>query len=130
VGPGGAIVIGGVAGALCYSAVRMKPRLGYDDALDVVGVHAVGGIWGALSTGLFASVVVNAAGANGLFYGNPLQLLVQATAVVASIGFSFIGSTILLKVTDALVGLRVMDESEQIGLDLTEHEEAAYAFEA
>ena len=130
VGPGAAIVIGGVAGALCYSAVRMKPRLGYDDALDVVGVHAVGGIWGALATGLFASVVVNAAGANGLFYGNPHQLLVQAIAVIASIGFSFIGSTILLKVTDALVGLRVLDESEQIGLDLTEHEEAAYAFEA
>jgi Amt family ammonium transporter len=130
VGPGAAIVIGGVAGALCFSAVRMKSRLGYDDALDVVGVHAVGGIWGALATGLFASVLVNAAGANGLFYGNPHQLLVQGIAVGASIGFSFIGSVILLKATDALVGLRVMDESEQVGLDLTEHEEAAYAFEA
>ena len=81
VGPGAAIVIGGVAGALCYSAVRMKSRFGYDDALDVVGVHAVGGIWGALATGLFASVLVNAAGANGLLYGNPRQLLIQATAV-------------------------------------------------
>ncbi|MGC2304631.1 ammonium transporter [Candidatus Binatus sp.] len=130
VGPGAAIVIGGVAGALCYSAVRMKSRFGYDDALDVVGVHAVGGIWGALATGLFASVLVNAAGANGLFYGNPRQLFIQATAVVATMAFSFIGSTVLLKVTDALVGLRVMDESEQVGLDLSEHEEAAYAFEA
>jgi Amt family ammonium transporter len=108
----------------------MKSRLGYDDALDVVGVHAVGGIWGALATGLFASVLVNAAGRDGLFYGNPRQLLVQAIAVVASIAFSFIGSVALLKVTDALVGLRVIDESEQIGLDLSEHEEAAYAFEA
>ena len=130
VGPGAAIVIGAVAGALCYSAVRMKSRFGYDDALDVVGVHAVGGIWGALATGLFASVLVNAAGANGLFYGNPRQLFVQATAVVASMAFSFIGSMVLLKVTDALVGLRVMAESEQIGLDLSEHEEVAYAFEA
>jgi ammonium transporter, Amt family len=130
VGPVPAIVIGAVAGALCYSAVRMKSRFGYDDALDVVGVHAVGGIWGALATGLFASVLVNAAGANGLFYGNPRQLLIQATAVVASMAFSFIGSMILLKVTEALVGLRVADESEQVGLDLSEHEEAAYAFEA
>ncbi len=130
VGPVPAIVIGAVAGALCYSAVRMKSRFGYDDALDVVGVHAVGGIWGALATGLFASVLVNAAGANGLFSGNPRQFFVQAIAVVASMGFSFIGSMILLKVTDALVGLRVVDESEQVGLDLSEHEEAAYAFEA
>jgi ammonium transporter, Amt family len=130
VGPGGAIVIGGVAGVLCYSAVRMKSRFGYDDALDVVGVHAVGGIWGALATGLFASVLVNAAGANGLFYGNPRQLIIQATAVGATMAFSFIGSAILLKVTDALVGLRVDKESEQVGLDLSEHEEAAYAFEA
>jgi ammonium transporter, Amt family len=130
VGPGAAIVIGGVAGALCYSAVRMKSRFGYDDALDVVGVHAVGGIWGALATGLFASVLVNAAGANGLFYGNPRQLFIQAIAVVATMAFSFVGSAILLRVTDALVGLRVMDESEQVGLDLSEHEEAAYAFEA
>jgi Amt family ammonium transporter len=108
----------------------MKSRFGYDDALDVVGVHAVGGIWGALATGLFASVLVNAAGADGLFYGNPRQLFVQAIAVVASMGFSFIGSMILLKVTDALVGLRVVNEAEQVGLDLSEHEEAAYAFEA
>ena len=108
----------------------MKSRFGYDDALDVVGVHAVGGIWGALATGLFASVLVNAAGADGLFYGNPRQLFVQAVAVIASISFSFIGSMILLKLTDVLVGLRVAPEAEQVGLDLSEHEEAAYAFEA
>src|SRR5690348_1202798 len=130
VAPIPAIIIGVAAGAICFSAVRMKPRFGYDDALDVVGVHAVGGIFGALATGLFASVLVNAVGANGLFYGNPRQLLVQAIAVVATMAFSFAGSIALLKVTDALVGLRVIDESEQIGLDLSEHEEAAYAFEA
>jgi Amt family ammonium transporter len=130
VGPLSAIIIGAVAGALCYTACRMKSRLGYDDALDVVGVHAVGGIWGALATGLFASVLVNANGANGLFFGNPRQLMVQAIAVVASMAFSFVGSMALFKVTDALVGLRVVNESEQVGLDLSEHEEAAYAFEA
>ncbi len=129
VGPMSSLFIGGAAGLICYSAVRMKPRLGYDDALDVVGVHAVGGIWGALATGIFASIAVNAAGANGLLFGNPRQLLIQAVAVLASVSFSFVGSLVLLKVTDVLVGLRVDVESEQIGLDLSEHEESAYAFE-
>jgi ammonium transporter, Amt family len=129
VGPMSSLIIGGAAGIICYLAVRMKPRLGYDDALDVVGVHAVGGIWGALATGLFASIAINAAGANGLFFGNPRQLLVQAIAVFASITFSFVGSMILLKVTEALVGIRVNTEGEQMGLDLSEHEENAYALE-
>ncbi len=126
VGPMSAIIIGAVAGVVCYLAVRMKPRLGYDDALDVVGVHGVGGTWGALATGLFASAAVNPAGANGLFFGNPGQLLVQLAAVAASISFAFVGSLILLKLTDALVGLRVSDEAEVIGLDLSEHDENAY----
>jgi len=106
--------------------VRMKTRFGYDDALDVVGVQAVGGIWGALATGLFASVAVNAAGADGLFFGNPLQFLIQIVAVVASIAFAFLGSLVLLGLTDAVVGLRVSDEAERLGLDLSEHEENAY----
>jgi ammonium transporter, Amt family len=130
VGPGGAIVIGAVAGVACYSAVRLKSHFGYDDALDVVGVHGIGGIWGALATGVFASVAVNSAGSNGLLYGNARQLLLQAIAVGASVGFSFVGSLILLKVTDALVGLRVDAESETIGLDISEHEENAYALDA
>jgi ammonium transporter, Amt family len=130
VGPGGAIVIGAVAGVACYSAVRLKSYFGYDDALDVVGVHGIGGIWGALATGVFASVAVNSAGSNGLLYGNARQLLLQAIAVGASVGFSFVGSLILLKVTDALVGLRVDAESETIGLDISEHEENAYALDA
>jgi Amt family ammonium transporter len=130
VGPMSAILIGLGAGAVCYAAVRIKPRFGYDDALDVVGVHGVGGIFGALATGLFASVAVNASGANGLFFGNPKQLLIQAIAVTASISFAFIGSMVLLKVTDAIVGLRVDDEAELMGLDLSEHDENAYALEA
>jgi ammonium transporter, Amt family len=126
VGPISAIVIGAAAGVLCFFAVRMKRHFGYDDALDVVGVHAVGGIWGALATGLFASVAVNAAGADGLFFGNPGQLVIQAVAVTASIAFAFLGSLVLLGLTDALVGLRVSDEAERVGLDLSEHEENAY----
>ena len=115
---------------VCYAAVRMKSRFGYDDALDVVGVHGVGGIWGALATGVFASAAVNSAGANGLLNGNPRQLLVQAIAVAASVAFAFIGSLVLLKITDAIVGLRVDEEAESIGLDLSEHEEKGYALEA
>lgn len=108
----------------------MDARFGYDDALDVVGVHMVGGMLGALLTGVFASAAINSAGADGLFFGNPRQLLVQAVAVVASFAFSFVGSTILLKLTEALIGIRVSTEGEQVGLDLSEHEERAYAFEA
>jgi ammonium transporter, Amt family len=130
VAPIPAIIIGVAAGALCFSAVRMKPRFGYDDALDVVGVHAVGGIFGALATGLFASTMVNPAGANGLLYGNPRQLLIQAVGVLATIGFSFIGSSILLKLTDAVVGIRVTVDDEHTGLDLSQHNESAYAVEA
>jgi Amt family ammonium transporter len=130
VAPMPAIVIGGVAGVVCYAAVRMKPAFGYDDALDVVGVHGVGGTWGALATGLFASVAINPAGANGAFYGHPWQFVVQAIAVAASISFAFVGSLILLKLTDLLVGLRVDEEDEVLGLDLSQHEENAYALEA
>lgn len=130
VGPLAAIAIGAGAGAICFFAVRMKSRLGYDDALDVVGVHGVGGVWGALATGLFASAAVNAAGANGLFFGNPRQLIIQAVAVGASLAFAFVGSLILLKLTEAIVGLRVDEESEVMGLDISEHDENAYAFEA
>ncbi|HJU10112.1 MAG TPA: ammonium transporter [Candidatus Binataceae bacterium] len=130
VGPMPSIVIGLVAGVICYSAVRIKPKFGYDDALDVVGVHGIGGTWGALATGLFANIAVNSGGANGLIFGNPKQLGIQAIAVAVSISFAFIGSLILLKITDALVGLRVDDDSERMGLDLSEHDERAYALEA
>jgi Amt family ammonium transporter len=130
VGPVPAIIIGLAAGVICFWAVRMKHHFGYDDALDVVGVHAMGGIFGALATGLFASVLINPAGANGLFYGNPRQLGIQAVGVVATIAFSAIGSSILLKLTDSVVGIRVNEDEEHMGLDLSQHNESAYAVEA
>jgi Amt family ammonium transporter len=126
VGPLSAIIIGAGAGVLCLSACILKARLGYDDSLDVVGVHGVGGTWGALATGLFASKAINPDGANGLFFGNPSQLGVQAIAVLASMALAFVGTIILLKLIDALMGLRVSDEEEQIGLDLSQHDETAY----
>ncbi len=126
VGPLSAILIGVVGGALCYFAVLMKARLGYDDALDVVGVHGVGGLWGALATGLFASVAWNPDGANGLFFGNANQLVIQAIGAGAAIAYSMVLTFIILKVIDAVVGLRVDLEDEVQGLDLTDHKEVGY----
>ncbi|HFQ88888.1 MAG TPA: ammonium transporter [Desulfobulbus sp.] len=128
VGPLAAIVIGLVAGVLCYLAVLMKSRIGYDDALDVVGVHGVGGLWGALATGLFASVAWNPDGANGLFYGNPHQFVVQAIGAGASIAYSIVLTFIILKVVDLVIGLRASREEEVQGLDVTEHREVGYTF--
>lgn len=130
VGPVSAIVIGLVGGFVCYNAVSLKPKFGYDDSLDVVGVHAVGGIWGALATGLFASTLVNEAGADGLFFGNPAQLGIQALTVVAACLYSFGMSYGILKATDALVGLRVSEEDEATGLDLSQHGETGYILES
>ena len=127
VGPMSAILIGLGAGVLCYLAVLAKPKLGYDDSLDVVGVHGVGGVWGALATGLFACKAVNAAGADGLFFGNPTQLGIQFVAVITTLLYSFVISWILLKVIDAIFGLRVNKADEIAGLDITEHQEAGYS---
>jgi Amt family ammonium transporter len=127
VGPVSSIVIGAAAGALCYSACNFKSRLGYDDSLDVVGVHGVGGTWGALATGLFASKAVNEAGGDGLFFGNPGQLWTQIVAVAATVAMAVVLTYVILKVVDALVGLRVSDEDEMAGLDLSQHSETAYA---
>jgi Amt family ammonium transporter len=127
VGPMPAIAIGAGAGVFCYSACILKTRLGYDDSLDVVGVHGVGGTWGALATGLFASKAVNPDGADGLFFGNPGQLGIQAIAVLATWVFAFVGTIILLKVVDAIMGLRVSQDEEQVGIDLSQHDENAYA---
>jgi Amt family ammonium transporter len=126
VGPISSIIIGGVAGALCYTACNFKARLGYDDSLDVVGVHGVGGSWGALATGLFASKAINPAGGDGLFYGNPGQLWTQVVAVVATYVLAIVMTAIILKVVDVMVGLRVSDEEEVAGLDLSQHSETAY----
>ena len=127
VGPMPAIIIGVGAGVFCYSACILKARLGYDDSLDVVGVHGIGGTWGALATGLFASKAVNSAGADGLFFGNPGQLGIQAVAVLATWVFAFVGTIILLKIVDAIMGLRVSQDEEQVGIDLSQHDENAYA---
>ncbi len=126
VGPVSSMIIGAAAGALCYSACNLKSRLGYDDSLDVVGVHAVGGTWGALATGLFASKAINEAGADGLFFGNPGQVWTQIVAVLATYGVAVVGTWVILKVVDAVVGLRVTDEDEVVGLDLSQHSETAY----
>jgi Amt family ammonium transporter len=124
--PMASILIGAVAGVLCYAACNAKPKLGYDDSLDVVGVHGVGGTWGALATGLFATKAVNDAGGDGLFYGNPKQLGVQLVAVVVTWALAFVMTTIILKVLDAIMGLRVSEEEELAGLDLSQHSETAY----
>ncbi len=127
VGPLSAMLIGGVGGVLCYQACNLKTRLGYDDSLDVVGVHGVGGSWGALATGIFASQAVNEAGANGLLFGNPRQLAIQAAGLLATWIFAFVGSFLLLKVVDLVVGLRIDEDEEVLGLDLSQHNENAYA---
>jgi ammonium transporter, Amt family len=123
VGPMAALAIGGVAGMLCYGAVLLKHKLGYDDALDVVGIHGVGGTWGALATGIFASI-----GAQGLLYGNPGQLWIQLVSVVATWAFCFTASYVIFKLIDALVGLRVADEDEIKGLDVAQHSETGYEY--
>jgi Amt family ammonium transporter len=130
VGPIPSIIIGAGAGFLCYTACNLKTKLGYDDSLDVVGVHGVGGTWGALATGLFASKAINAAGADGLFYGNPGQMKAQLIAVVATWVLAFAGTAIILKLLDATMGLRVSEQEEIQGLDLSQHSESAYALES
>jgi len=128
VGPISAIVIGGLAGVICYGGILLKARLGYDDSLDVVGIHGFGGTWGALATGLFASTAVNPDGANGLFFGNPGQLWIQFVSVIASMAFAFIMTLIILKVVDLIIGLRVTEEEEISGLDISLHNETGYSF--
>jgi Amt family ammonium transporter len=120
------VVIGLGAGIFCYFGVSLKSRFGYDDSLDVVGIHGVGGIWGALATGLFASTAINPAGFDGLFNGNPGQLWIQFVSVVATCAFSFIVSYVLLKIISVIVPLRVNDEEEEAGLDVAMHSESAY----
>jgi Amt family ammonium transporter len=103
-------------------AVVWKNRFGYDDSLDVVGIHGAGGITGILATGLFASI-----GAKGLFFGNPAQFGIQLITVLATVVFSFVGTYIILKVVNAVVGLRVSSEHEEQGLDLSQHNDRAYS---
>jgi Amt family ammonium transporter len=126
VGPLSAVIIGGLAGIICYIGVLAKSKLGYDDSLDVVGIHGLGGTWGALATGLFASTAVNPDGANGLFFGNPGQLWIQFVSVVVTMVFAFVMTFVMLKIIDWTIGLRVTEEEEVRGLDITQHSEAGY----
>jgi Amt family ammonium transporter len=126
VGPVSALIIGGVVGSLCYLGVLAKSKFGYDDSLDVVGIHGIGGTWGALATGLFATTAVNDAGKDGLFFGNPAQLWIQLVSIVTTWVFAFVMTIIILKVLDATMGLKVSDEDEVRGLDITQHSETAY----
>lgn len=127
VAPSAAVALGFIAGILCALAVGLKYRLGYDDSLDVVGVHLVGGLWGTLSIGVFGTTAVNSLGANGLLYGGGVELLVkQGTGAVLVLGYSFIVTAVLGLVIDKWIGFRIGRDAEVEGIDLTEHAESAY----
>ena len=128
VGPLSAALIGLFAGIGCYLGIMIKNKFGYDDSLDVVGIHGVGGVLGVLATGIFASTAVNPNGADGLFFGNPSQFSIQCIAILATVIYTFVLSYILLKVIDKIFGLRVNESDEINGLDLSQHDETAYGF--
>jgi Amt family ammonium transporter len=128
VGPMSAIIIGLVAGVLCYYAINLKNKFRYDDSLDVVGVHGVGSTWGVLATGLFATKAINSAGNNGLLFGNPSLIGIQALSIGSVWVYSFVVTWIILKVLDRTMGLRVSEEHEITGLDTSQHGEAGYSF--
>ncbi len=122
---GSSLVIGFIGGMVCYGGVLLKEKLHYDDALDVVGIHGLGGTWGAFATGLFATASVN--GIDGLFYGNASLLGAQVISIIGTWGFVYIVSRIILAIVKATVGLRVSDDAEIHGLDLAEHNERGYS---
>jgi Amt family ammonium transporter len=125
--PMASLIIGLVVSCVCYGAILMKGKLGYDDSLDVFGVHGVGGMYGALAVGIFAQAGITGK-VNGLLNGNPAQLGTQAISVVAAFAYSFVATFLLLKLVDAVIGLRVSTEEEEVGLDLTQHGERGYIF--
>jgi Amt family ammonium transporter len=124
--PLAAVVIGLAAGVVCYLACLAKSKFGYDDSLDVVGVHGVGGVIGALMTGVFAWKAINPAGNDGLLNGNPGLLVTQLIAVGATILFAMVGTAVIVTIVKATIGLRVTTEEERMGLDLSQHSESAY----
>jgi len=126
VGPHSAIIIGLIAGVVCFFAVSMKSKLGYDDSLDVVGIHGVGGLIGSLLLGVFASKAVNPGGADGLLTGNTAQLVSQVMGVVVVGVYAFVVSWILIKVLHTAMGMRLTEENEVQGMDYSEHSETAY----
>jgi Amt family ammonium transporter len=128
VGPLPALLIGFGVGVICYYAVGAKNRLGYDDSLDAVGVHGVGGTFGAFMVAIFASKVINPAGSDGLLLGNINLLGIQAISVFATIAYSFTVTLVILKILDKTLGIRVKEEDELDGLDLSQHGESGYSF--
>jgi Amt family ammonium transporter len=125
--PMAALVIGALAAPVSYYAVRFRQRHNLDESLDVWACHGMGGAWGALATGLFATTAVNPAGANGLFYGNPAQFLIQLVAVGVTVLFAMGATYVIARSLRALMGLRVSANEEEVGLDISEHGERAYA---
>jgi Amt family ammonium transporter len=125
--PMAAILIGGLAAPISFYAIRLRQKWGLDESLDVWACHGMGGTWGALATGLFATKLVNPAGADGLFYDNPGQFVVQALAVLAAIAFAFVVTFVITKLLSRFMGLRVTENEEEVGLDISEHGERAYA---
>jgi Amt family ammonium transporter len=127
--PMAALAIGFGAGVLCYLALRLRARLGFDDALDVWGVHGVGGAWGALATGIFATTVVNSLGRDGLIEGEPFQIVRQLVPIAAAGAYSFVMTFGILKILDMTIGIRVKEEEEEVGLDVSQHGERGYALD-
>jgi len=128
IGPLGAMCIGIVVSVICYFAITWKNKLHYDDSLDVFGVHGVGGMWGVLAVGIFASQAVNPSGANGLLAGNASLIVKQLVGILAIGGYSFVVTFILLKLTSLFGPLRISAEDEETGLDLSQHGEIGYHF--
>jgi ammonium transporter, Amt family len=127
VSPMSSLIIGLAAGAICYMSLNMKGKLGYDDSLDAFGVHGIGGIIGTLATGLFAQTLINPSGGNGLFFGSHQLLIHEITAILVTAVYSFGVTVVLLKVIDTFIGLRVNEESEVNGLDISQHGESGYS---
>lgn len=128
VGPISAIFIGIGAGVFCYYAVLLRMKSSVDESLDVWGVHGIAGAWGAVATGIFASKLINPSGANGLLFGNPSQVLIQFVAVAVVWMYALVTTWIIAKLVDITIGLRVNEKEEEIGLDISEHGEKAYAY--
>jgi Amt family ammonium transporter len=125
--PLSAIAIGGLSAPISYYAIRLRQNLKLDESLDVWACHGMGGLWGTLATGLFASKAVNSAGADGLLYGNAGQFLTQALSAVIVAVFAFAITFAIAKALSKLVGLRVRENEEEVGLDISQHGERAYA---
>jgi len=123
----GALIIGMAAGVICYGGIQLRKKFGYDDALDVFGVHGVGGTFGAIATGLFATTAVNGAGANGLFYGGGIDLLIKQCIAVAAVWvFAFAVTYGILYVMKQVMPLRMTKDEERVGADIVQHGENAY----